>query len=205
MRPIWRNVLFAIWLPAQATLAACAGPQDCTRPLSDNLLENPRFELDEHGRRYRWSSVQHAGTPAYQITVENGVLAISKLDRQPWFAFRQKVNIPDRVNQRLRFSAEIKLDMTEDPEHTFEQGGGLSLTIRGTSSNRSNKVLLRSVLDHEPRLGSTDWTPVAVTVAVPPGAKTLTAGFLHQANGTLKIRNPELRQVEETCGGQPSQ
>ena len=198
MRTFWRNALFAIWLPAQAALAAAPGAEGCIRTVGDNLLENPRFELDEHGRRFRWAAMQHAGTKAYRVSVENGVLTISKFDEQAWFVFGQALEIPDRIGQRLRFSAEIRLDMTEDPGHAFEQGGGLSLVIRG----KPNKLLLRSILDHEPRLGKTGWEPVAVTVVVPPGAETLTANFLHQANGTLKVRKPELRQVEETCGGE---
>jgi hypothetical protein len=201
MKPFWHNTLIAIWLPVQATLTGCTGTEDCSQPLSDNLLENPRFELDERGKPGQWFATQHAGTRAYRVSAEDGTLSISKFDEQAWFYLAQKVQIPDRDNQQLRFSAEIKLDMTEDPEHAFTQGGGLSLTIRGGSRAGSNKLLLSSLLDHEPRLGETDWVPVAVTVVVPPGAKTVTAGFLHQANGTLEVRNPGLHRVKEPCGG----
>lgn len=200
MKPFWRNVSIAIWLPVQATLAGCTGTDECSQPLSDNLLENPRFELNEQGTPDGWYSTQHAGTLAYRVTAKDGVLTIGKFDEQAWFYIAQKVQIPDRDSQHLRFSAEIKLDMTEDPGHSFIQGGGLSLTIRGGSGAGSNKLLLSSLLDHEPRLGKTGWVPVAVTVVVPPGAKTVTAGFLHQANGTLEVRNPGLYQVKESCG-----
>jgi hypothetical protein len=44
--------------------------------------------------------------------------------------------------------------------------------------------------------------PVAVTVVVPPGAETVTAGFLHQANGTLEVRDPGLHWVKESCVGE---
>ncbi len=200
MKPFQRNVFIAICLPVQAILADCTGGNDCSQPLSENMFSNPRFELDEHGKPRQWSSTQHAGTRAYRVTAEDGILTIGKFDEQAWFYIAQKVQIPDRVGQQLRFSAEIKLDMTEDPGHAFRQGGGLSLAIRGGSGAGSNKVLLSSLLDHEPRLGKTDWAPVAVTVVVPPGAKTVTAGFLHQANGTLEVRNPGLHQVKESCG-----
>lgn len=201
MNPSWRKkALCVMTLPLQGILAACSAENDCARPLSDNLFENPRFEASEHREHARWGAVQHAGKPAYRVTVNDGVLTIDKIDRQPWFAFRQTIRIPDRAGQYLQLSAEIRLDMTEDPEHAFEQGGGLSLAFRGRSSSRSNTILLSSVLDHEPRLGRTDWTPVAVTLAVPPGAETVTAGFLHQANGMLEIRNPALRFVTEPCG-----
>jgi hypothetical protein len=200
MKSFWHNTLIAIWLPLQATLTGCTGTEDCSQPLSDNLLENPRFEVDERGRHEKWGYSQHAGRPAYRVTAEDGTLTISKFDEQSWFYFAQKVKIPDRGGQHLRFSAEIKLDMAKDPLHAFEQGGGLSLKIRGTSNNRSNRLLLSSLLDHEPRLGKTDWVPVAVTVVVPPGAETVTAGFLHQANGTLEVRNPGLHWVRESCG-----
>ena len=199
MEFFWRNVLIAVWLPVVTILAGCTGTEDCLQPLSDNLLENPRFELDGHGYPDGWSSTQHAGTRAYRIAAKDGTLTIGKFDEQAWLYIAQKVQIPDGDGQHLRFSAEIRLDMTEDPGHAFKQGGGLSLAIRGGPRAGSNKLLLSSLLDHEPRLGKTGWVPVAVTVVVPPGAKTVTAGFLHQANGTLEVRNPGLHRVKESC------
>ena len=199
MKPFRRNVLITIWLAVQAILAGCTGGNDCSQASSENSLSNPRFELDAHGKPDGWSSTQHAGTRAYRIAAKDGTLTIGKFDEQAWLYIAQKVQIPDGDGQHLRFSAEIKLDMTEDPGHAFRQGGGLSLAIRGGSGAGSNKVLLSSLLDHEPRLGKTGWVPVAVTVVVPPGAKTVTAGFLHQANGTLEVRNPGLHRVKESC------
>ena len=195
------SVLFwlAWYLPAHNAAALPSVDTPCMPLEGENLLENPRFEADAKGYRSRWSSSQHAGARVYRVTVEDGVLSIEKTGKQSWFNFAQQVDIREHAGQRLRFSAEIKLDMTEDPSHGFTQGGGLNLLIWGDSGGSGNQLLSKSTLDHEPRLGRTGWTPVAVTLDVPEGAVKAKAGFLHQANGTLTTRNPELRVLRPDC------
>jgi hypothetical protein len=61
------------------------------------------------------------------------------------------------------------------------------------------RLLLESTLQHEPKLGRTEWTPVSVTLRLPEDAVSVKAGFLHQANGTMAVRNPVLRIVEDGC------
>ena len=48
-------------------------------------------------------------------------------------------------------------------------------------------------------MGSHDWQRVSVVADLPKGIDFLLLGLVHQAGGTLQVRNPSLRKVAGGC------
>ena len=164
-----------------------------------NYLQNPGFNQSTSGGGQRfWGGGQHAGEKSFEMKFDNGELTISKIGTQPWMAFRQTVAATELAGKKLAMNAELRLDL-QQPERAqgFLVGGGLKIAARASDA-RGRKLLLRSILDHQPRLGKTDWYPVQVVVQLPEKTSTVEVGFLHQADGTLQIRNPSFQLVDES-------
>ena len=161
-----------------------------------NLLQNPDFGMTGGGGYpTHWYGVQHAGERAYKVSVRQGELSIDKEGQQHWKVVKQRVDPESLAGKSVLFSAEMRQNMTDEGwTQTLEPGGGLSVVIRGTEpqSPRRKKLLFSSSLEHEPKLGKFDWTPVQVGFDVPAGATRIEVGFLHQANGDMTVRNPVL-------------
>jgi hypothetical protein len=164
-----------------------------------NYLQNPNFSQSnpQGGQRF-WGGGQHAGEESFELVFDDGELTISKIGTQPWMAFRQTVEATELAGKKMAMNAELRLDLRQ-PERAqgFLVGGGLKIAARASAA-RGRKLLLRSVLDHQPRLGKTDWYPVQVVVQLPKKTSTVEVGFLHQADGTLQIRNPSFQLVDES-------
>ncbi len=179
-----------VLLGACIQLAAC-GSKDAA-PACDgsaNLLADPAFSsLTGARRNWQWSISEHAGIGSFAYEVEDGVLSIRKTGKEPWALVSQAIDTSGVPGRKLHYRAEIKLDLQPpDPFHGFKQGGGLSITVQ-----KQGRQVLRSVLEHEPHMGASDWAEVSVNLDLPPGKSAVLAGLLHQANGVLEIRNPSL-------------
>lgn len=167
----------------------------------ENFLLNADFsERSRSGNAKYWAGIQHAGEHSFARVIDGEEMRITKIGTQPWFLLRQKVKAQQLAvaGKKVAFSAEIKVDMQSPAIFmSFKQGGGLQLTVKSKSSN---KILLRSTLDHEPRLGKSDWEKVQVVVKLPKNAGAVDLDFLHQADGELSIRRPSFRLVDESEG-----
>jgi hypothetical protein len=172
---------------------------DVCELVAGNLLQDPMFiQRNPTGVFQYWASSQHAGEPSFELEFDSGELTINKTGTQPWFYFRQNIAVEQLVGKKLALTAELKLDMEpQQRRQGFVVGGGIKMVAR-SSSLQGRKLLLRSVLDHEPHAGKTDWYPVQVVIELPKGSSTLDVGFLHQADGTLQVRNPSLQLVDES-------
>jgi hypothetical protein len=185
-------------LPVLALAILLASCGDTTDPdvcqkLGDNLLQDADFELEKQdGRSKAWGALQHAGEKSFEYTIENGELTIEKIGTQPWGIFRQRLRTSDLNGTRMAFTAELKMDLSPDGARIPPTGGGLNLTAR----SGNNRILLRSTLNHEPRIGKTDWQPVRVIVDIPETTEIIELGFLHQASGVLQVRKPSFHQVD---------
>ncbi len=185
-------------LPAIALAMLLTSCGDTTDPevcqqLGDNLLQDANFALEKHnGRSKLWGTLQHAGEKSFEYTIENDELTIKKIGTQPWGIFRQRLRTSDLDGARMAFTAELKMDLGPDGSLMRPIGGGLNLIAR----SGNNKILLRSKLNHEPRLGKTDWLPVRVIVDIPETTETIELGFLHQASGVLQVRKPSFHRVD---------
>ena len=174
---------------------------DMCELVAGNLLQDPMFlQRKPAGVLGYWVGTQHAGEPSFELEFDSGELTINKTGTQPWFYFRQNVAVEQFVGKKLALTAELKLDMQQQQsQQGLIVGGGIKMVAR-SSSLQGRKLLLRSTLDHEPHIGKTDWDPVQVVIELPKGSSTLDVGFLHQADGTLQVRNPSLQLVDESRG-----
>lgn len=190
-----------VLIPLLTILAACSGestPDDGCAPVGENLLRDLSFATITAPRPQRdWRSSEHAAGQTFEYSANEGTLTIHKTGGEPWFLLSQSVDTAAVEGKQLTFGADVKLDLQLPQDHAFKPGGGLSVLAR-----KNGAVVINSTLEHEPRLGTTDWTPVDVTITVPLGTNFLRVGFLHQAEGTLRVRNPFLKQAAgKNCSG----
>lgn len=160
-----------------------------------NLLQDPGFETVGGSRRERkWTGSQHGGEPSFSYSASDGGLLIEKTGSEPWFILTQVIPRDDIPGRRVIFSAEIKLDLQPPAiPHAFKQGGGLTLTAMA-----NGKAVVRSMMEHEPHMGRTDWQPVQVVADLPKRAQIVRLGFIHQADGRIQVRKPALRRLAGT-------
>lgn len=160
----------------------------------ENYIQDADFALEAADVRSRyWTRVQHAGDKSFEASIAEGVLTIDKIGVEPWYYFRQFVDAEDLQGKTLAFTAEMELDLTEPAiRHGFGvDGGGLYVLVRSSS----RKILLKSELENEPRIGKTDWVPMQHVFKVHPRAKTIEVAFVHMADGSMRVRNPLLKEV----------
>ena len=159
----------------------------------DNYIQDADFALEAADVRSRfWTRAQHAGERSFEATFDEGVLTIKKVDIQPWYYFRQRIDAEELQGKTLAFTAEMELDLTEPAVPAFDVvGGGLYVAVRSSS----RKMLLQSELENEPRIGKTDWTPMQYVFKVHPRATSIEVAFAHIAEGSMRVRNPSLMEV----------
>lgn len=170
-----------------AALPACQG--------TDNLLANPDFGATGGQGLVPWQGSQHAGEPSFAVSAEQGELTIQRIGTQPYFVLEQFPSVDDLTGHDLLYHAELRLDLDgEDWVESMEPGGGLQVQVWGPVMPvlGTSRVVYRSVYEHEPHLGETDWFRVAIPFSVPADATRLSIGYQHRANGTLVTRRPTL-------------
>ena len=188
-----------LFLAGLFALSACNVQAEFCELKGENYLKNTDFSLKtSSGNTVDWTAIQHAGEPSFEVNYQGDEVTIRKTGTQPWMMLKQRFRTIDLGRKKVAFTAEIKLDLRE-PEilHAFKKGGGLQLTATSKSSAR---LLLKSTLDHTPRMGKTDWERVQVVVKLPPKTGVVEVSFLHQADGVLQVRKPSLRVVDESNG-----
>ncbi len=164
--------------------------------LSGNLISDNAFDTIHAGRAERkWHISEHAAGKSFDFSVANGEMSIEKTGIEPWTVITQSVDSKPLAGKVVEFSAELKMDLrTAEPEHGFTQGAGLTFLAR-----EGNKPVVRSTLDHDPRMGQHDWHQARLVFKLPRKLSYLQVGFIHQASGTIEIRNPSLREVAPDC------
>ena len=178
-------------------LTACAAedkPQLCEGK-GKNLIEDPGFTTVGGSRRERkWLASEHGAGGSFEHSVNNGVLTIKKTGVEPWFLFSQMIDRKDIKGKKFVYGAEIKLNVKPDSgNHAFKQGAGLTLT-----AFQNNKPVVRSMMDHEPHLGTTEWESVQTVVELPMGVETVRVGIIHQAKGAIRVRKPYLMRIAKS-------
>lgn len=174
-------------------LAGCVESTELCETQGDNYIQDADFALEAADVRARfWTRAQHAGERSFTATFEGDVLTIEKVDIQPWYYFRQRIDAEDLQGKTLAFTAEVELNLTEPAVKAFDvHGGGLYVAVRSSS----RKLLLESELENEPRIGKTDWIPMQYVFKVHPRAKTIEVAFAHIAEGSMRVRYPSLKEV----------
>ena len=157
---------------------------------SENLLVDTTFTRKGEFAR-AWRTAQHAGEPSFSTKVTDGVLEIRLIATQPWMLFRQTVKDRRLSGATVRYSAELKGDLPDEPKlHGFDHIGGLYLKVG------RDKVRLA---EHDPNHDQWDWQEFSYEEVIPPGVTSVRAGFVHQSGGALWAKNPSLVIVD--CPG----
>ena len=167
----------------------------------ENFLNDPDFSAEAASSRSKhWTGIQHAGERSFRVSFDGPIAVIEKTGSQPWFLYRQRLRTTQFADQKMAFSAEVKL--TPPSGVTMEQmetPGGLRLSAMGSSG----KPILRlesGVPAHSER---DEWQLLQVVVQVPEATQALELSIFHESEGTLRVRNPSLREVDETSGKCP--
>ncbi|MEP4486039.1 MAG: hypothetical protein ABJ013_10455 [Halioglobus sp.] len=183
----------ALGLILSLLASSSVGAEELCATKGENYIQDADFALEAADVRARfWGRAQHAGERSFTATFEEDVLTIEKVDIQPWYYFRQFIDAEDLQGKTLAFTAEMELNLTEPEVPAFDvHGGGLYVAV----SSSSRKVLLRSELENEPRIGKTDWIPMQYVFKVHPRAKTIEVAFAHIAEGSMRVRHPSLKEV----------
>ena len=187
-------VLVALLMGCEASSEGSGFALKCLQ--SENLLANVDFGSSAPSANLRpWSSGQHAGEKSFSTRVDNDVLTIDRIGTQPWFRFSQTPQAMKLRGASMVFRSEIRLALdTDSPRLGFDPGGGLQVLVWGDPDpiTGGDRLVFDSTMAHEPRLGTTDWMEVSVAFTVPPTATRMRVGFVHQANGSMQVRNPGL-------------
>lgn len=166
------------------------------KAIGGNLLQDAVFTtLAAPGGQRQWQSSEHSANGSFSYGAAQGVLTIEQKGFEPWMMVTQSPGAGLLAGKVVEFSADLKLDLAAPKRaHGFKQGGGLALLAK-----KNGKLVVNSMLDHEPHMGIHDWQTARVVVALPMMIDYLQVGFLHQAGGVMMVRNPVLRQVAKTC------
>lgn len=167
-----------------------------------NLIGNPTFETGGDRGMLPWKAAQHAGQASFTTTNTDGVFTIERTGPEHWFSLTQFVEIESIVGRRLEFRTDLKMDTDgEGNMARYDPGAGLIYRIWGRpfANLPMTRQMVQDTFQHEPRLGTHDWTLVSKFIDVPDNATRLQLGFSLRANGSLSVRNPELHD----CGPLP--
>jgi hypothetical protein len=179
------------------TLASCAVPSDpsglgkkgnVTCEGSPELIVDPLFTAVT-GSDSAWQYRQHAGTRSFSVAAQDGVLTLERVGSEPWAVFRQSITDERLSGATIRFTADLRGDVSPNAGHGFEAKAGLFLQIAKYSDAFMG--------DQNPNSGQWDWQTFSVTKTVPAGANSIQVGFIHQAGeGAIEARNPSLVLVD---------
>jgi hypothetical protein len=172
--------------PSEEMGAASLSAKDCAK--FSSLMKDPQFET--LGRRGSvWRYTQHTGVRSFATSVEDGRFDFSRIGNEPWGIVRQKITDPLLSGRTVRYSADLKGDVSDLVTHGFGAKSGLYL--------RYGQGRATILAEHEPNVGQWDWQRVELEVRVPEGFDYVEVGFLYQGGeGVLSARAPKVELLE---------
>ena len=172
--------------PSAEIGAARLSAKDCAK--FSSLMADPKFEtLGRRGSVWRYS--QHTGNRSFATTVEDGRINFSRIDDEPWGIVSQKITDPLLSGRTIRYSADLKGDVSDLVTHGFGAKSGLYL--------RYGQGRATILAEHEPNIGQWDWQRFELEVRVPEGFDQVYVGFIYQGGeGVLSARAPKVELLE---------
>lgn len=185
-------------------LAACSGG-DRTDP---GLLAAPGF-ADETGRLTRpWQFAHHASAGSYRLTVSDGVARIERTGHEPWARLAQEVDrgvLPGVAGGRMAFSVELRARLDDSAYGKPIEPSGLMVRVwrqRGEKRSMVNALvgaprprIERLALAPDAQIP--EWRRHAIEFQVPEDVSRLEVSAVLATGGTLELRNPSLRVIED--------
>ena len=172
--------------PSAEIGAARLSAKDCAK--FSSLMTDPKFEtLGNRGSVWRYS--QHTGNRSFATTVEDGRISFSRIGDEPWGIVSQKITDPLLSGRTVRYSADLKGDVSDLVTHGFGAKSGLYL--------RYGQGRATILAEHEPNIGQWDWQRFELEVRVPEGFDQIKVGFVYQGGeGVLMAKDPKLELLE---------
>lgn len=169
------------------------------------FLKAADFPLTEQGRLEGWSFTQHSSNISYSITVDDGVLSITRTGEEPWGKVRQvirKDELKALQGKTLVFSADIKADFTSEWGQAMEPPA-LSVLLKGARQGASPFAGASTLINKKEPVASLDvgsyWQRYQLEFTVPPAGEvtlnSLELSFVMTEGGTMYIRGPSLTEV----------
>ena len=152
------------------------------------LLIDPEFEtVGEAGSV--WLYKQHTGEMSFSAVAGDGQLDFARIGDEPWAIIRQKITDPRLSGRVVRYSAELKGDVSEEITHAFGAKSGLFLRLGPRPD--------ANMADHEPNIGQWAWQRVAVEAELPEAFDYVEVGFIYQGgDGLMSAKNPVFELAE---------
>lgn len=169
-----------------------------------NLLENPAFALSDLGVMSPWKTAQHAGQESFETRFEEGVFTVERTGPEHWLTLTQFVDLDEHRGRRLELRVDLEMDTNGEGDIArHDPGAGLIYRVWGRPfpNLTVTRQIVQDTFQHEPNLGTHDWTLVQKFIDVPENATRMQLGFSLRANGRLSVRNPELHD----CGPAPAE
>jgi len=168
------------------SMKAAVSARDCAK--FNASLMDPEFETLGRGESV-WRYRQHTGDRSFATSVEDGRFYFSRIDDEPWGVLSQKIADPLLSGRTVRYSADLKGDVSDLVTHGFGAKSGLYL--------RYGQGRASILAEHEPNIGQWDWQRVALEVRVPEGFDQVYVGFIYQGGeGVLSARAPKVELLE---------
>ena len=177
-------------------------PEPCGE--GPNLIGNPSFTLSDERGMLPWKAAQHAGQASFTPRYAKGVFTVERTGPEHWFTLTQFVEVEELLGRRLELRVDLKMDTNGEGDiANHDPGAGLVYRIWGRpfANLPVTRQLVQDTFQHEPRLGTHDWTLVSKIIDVPENASRMQLGFSLRANGQMSVRNPELHD----CGPVPAE
>ena len=172
--------------PSEEIGVARLSAKDCAK--FGSLMADSKFET-LGGSGSVWRSRQHGGDRSFATSVEDGELHFSRIDDEPWGIVSQKIADPLLSGRTVRYSADLKGDVSDLVTHGFGAKSGLYL--------RYGQGKATILAEHEPNIGQWDWQRFELEVRVPEGFDQISVGFIYQGGeGVLSARAPKVELLE---------
>ena len=153
-----------------------------------SLLIDPLFEtVGKAGSVWRYH--QHAGEISFSVVVRDGRLNFARTSDEPWGAIRQTITDPRLSGRVVRYSADLKGDVSDEVTHGFGAKSGLFLRLGPRPD--------ANMADHEPNVGQWKWQRVTVEAKLPEFFDYVEVGFIYQGGeGLIMAKSPVIELAE---------
>ena len=191
---IGRSATLALFFSALAACALPSVPSGSTTASGvacdggPELITDPTFTTINDADS-EWRYRQHTGGQSFAIVAEAQTISFDRVGSQPWATFSQTITDERLAGATIRYTADLKGNVSPDVTHHFGAKAGLFLRI----GKRPDAFMG----DQDPSNGQWDWQAYSVTKTLPVGENSVSVGFIHQAGeGAIQARNPSLVLVD---------
>ena len=191
---IGRSATLALIVCALIACAVPSAPSGSTTAsgiscgATPELITDPTFTTINDADS-EWRFRQHTGDQSFTIVAQAGIVTFKRVGSEPWGLLTQTITDKRLGGATIRYTADLKGNVSPDVTHHFGAKAGLFLRI-----GKNPDAFMG---DQDPGNGQWDWQTFSVTRTLPVGENSVSVGFIHQAGeGAIEARNPSLVIVD---------